>query len=85
MSLKTEHHFAIYSTAYGDGEYTDNKTVNKYSVDSGTIGCIPLEFAIERNSVKEMRRLGGIVEFADDFCTGLNGDNIVFGDIEIST
>jgi hypothetical protein len=39
FTLKDGRRFAIYSTAYGDGCYTDQRG-NRYGVDSGSIGCI---------------------------------------------
>lgn len=41
FTLKDGRKFALYSTAFGDGEYDDNKG-NIYGVDSGSIGCILL-------------------------------------------
>tara|TARA_R100000306_G_C4314022_1_gene111664 strand:+ start:143 stop:631 length:489 start_codon:yes stop_codon:yes gene_type:complete len=36
--------FAVFSTTYGDGIYHDDDG-NKYYVDAGCIGCIPIELA----------------------------------------
>lgn len=39
FELSDGRRFAMYQTMYGDGTYSD-QFGNKYSVDSGTIGCI---------------------------------------------
>jgi hypothetical protein len=81
--------FAIYSTAYGDGEYNDYYG-NSYSVDSGTIGCIKVE-DIKANKYDDIERLGAIVDFETDFVTsggrGTKGwdGTIQFGHIAIET
>ena len=38
--------FAVAGTAYGDGEYQDNHG-NRYPVDAGVIGLVPLELVEE--------------------------------------
>lgn len=43
FTLKDGREFVIFSTAYGDGVYSDNRGNSKYGVDSGTIGCINLK------------------------------------------
>lgn len=81
FTLKDGREFAIFSTAYGDGLYSDNYT-NEYPVDSGTIGCILLSDVDDQDSVK----FGNVVNFPTDFepCVGGEG-KIVFGHLEIDT
>lgn len=43
---KTGAEFAVAGTAYGDGEYQDNHG-NRYPVDAGVIGLVPLELVEE--------------------------------------
>lgn len=89
FELKDGRKFAMYSTAYGDGEYYDHYG-QSYSVDSGTIGCIKVE-DIKTEKYDDIERLGAIVEFKIDFVTsGSRGsDNwhgvIQFGHIVIET
>ena len=52
--------FANYGTAFGDGIYRDEEG-NEYAVDSGSIGCIPIE------AIQEPHALGNIVNFPVDF------------------
>ena len=63
--------FAIYGTAYGDGEYYDEQG-NSYSVDAGMIGCILVsDIVITDNSVENQNiDLGMVHTFPHDFETG---------------
>ena len=79
--------FAMYTTRWGDGSYYDNKRLNSYCVDSGTIGCILLDdvkdsIAATYDNIEE---LGAIIEFKEDFETYNNDGLIVFGDVIINT
>jgi len=67
--LKDGREFAIYSTAYGDGEYNDYYG-NSYSVDSGSIGCIKIEDIKNVKDKIDIELLGAIVDFEIDFVTG---------------
>jgi len=67
--LKDGREFAIYSTAYGDGEYNDYYE-NSYSVDSGSIGCIKIEDIKNVKDKIDIELLGAIVEFETNFVTG---------------
>jgi len=88
--LKDGREFAIYSTAYGDGEYNDYYG-NSYSVDSGSIGCIKIEDIKNVKDKIDIELLGAIVDFEIDFVTGggrgtKNWDGrIQFGSIAIET
>mgnify|MGYP003347542378 CR=1 FL=1 len=61
--------FAMYNTAYGDGIYVDEKYM-KYSVDSGTIGCIKVEDIKVDKYGERLDTLGNIYKF--DFRNFLN-------------
>ena len=72
--------FAIFNTAFGDGEYYD-KQKRSYSVDSGTLGCIKVD-----DLTKEVdEALGNVVEMPTDFYCYSDGKTIYFGDIAIQT
>lgn len=83
--------FAIYSTAYGDGEYHDQYG-HTYSVDAGSIGCI-LADDIRTHKYDNILDLGAMQEFAEPFETAGQGDQpddkwngvIQIGHIEILT
>ena len=70
-------------TAHGDGCYEGSDGFG-YGVDAGLIGCVPLSLCNEK--MKEMKRLGTIVEFKKPFDAERTGDYIfIFGHIEIPT
>lgn len=69
------------TTAYGDGMYTD-KTGNKYPVDAGMLGAVPIE-AID---VTKVGASGHIVTFTRDWNISYDDGIITFGDkVEIDT
>lgn len=54
--------FAVASTAFGDGIYSDNEG-SAYPVDAGNIGIVPMELWKKGiNIEQELERLGKIVE-----------------------
>ena len=75
--------FAIYGTAYGDGEYYDQYG-HTYSVDAGSIGCV-LMSDIRANKYDNLLDLGAILEFAEPFETGSQGGQLQFGYVLIDT
>jgi len=81
--------FAIYSTAYGDGEYYDQYG-HTYSVDAGSIGCV-LMSDIRANKYDNLLDLGAILEFTEPFETeggrgSANWDGVIqIGHVEIAT
>jgi len=75
--------FAIYGTAYGDGEYYDQYG-HTYSVDAGSIGCI-LMSDIRANKYDNILDLGAVQEFAEPFVTGSQGGQLEFGHVIIET
>jgi hypothetical protein len=83
FNLPDGRRFAMYSTAYGDGEYLDQDG-RSYCVDSGSIGCILLS-DIKTQNYKHIEELGNHIEFKNDFVT--DGDNGImrFGHITIDT
>ena len=74
--------FAIFSTAYGDGEYQDQYG-KSYCVDAGSIGCV----LTNANGVDLSRadKLGNIVEFRHNFYVYEEGGVITIGMIKIDT
>ena len=68
FNLADGRRFAIYSTKYGDGTYTNNNNPQRLCVDSGSIGCIRLEDIDQDNNQNDIS-LGMIVEFNDSFST----------------
>ena len=72
--------FAMFNTAFGDGEYYD-KQKRSYPVDSGSLGCIKVE-----NLTEEVdEALGNIVEMPNDFYVYSDSKTIHFGHISIDT
>jgi hypothetical protein len=74
--------YAVYSTAWGDGSYEDNKG-NYYGVDAGVIGCIKVDDLYKIGEAPS--DLGTIHEFQNDFETGYDNGIIFFGDLRIET
>lgn len=80
FTLKDGTRFAIFSTAYGDGEYVDLDGL-RYPVDAGSIGCVLVkDIDGERDS-----RFGNILDFYSDFECYSEGGNIHFGAVVIDT
>ena len=74
--------FALYSTAWGDGCYNDNKG-NSYGVDAGVIGCIKVTDLHKMG--ESVSSLGTVHTFNEDFETGYEDGTIFFGDVRIET
>jgi len=74
--------FAMFNTAYGDGEYHDNQCRN-YPVDSGSIGCILISDIIE--SEKKGIEFGNVIEFTDPFECSSDKRFLSFGSVIIDT
>lgn len=83
FTLNDGRKFAMYSTAYGDGEYYSN-IGHSLSVDSGTIGCI-LEQDIKTEKYENLLDLGSIVDISNDFETDEYDGIIQFGFLKIDT
>jgi hypothetical protein len=65
FNLPDGRRFAIFNTAYGDGEYYDQNG-HKYCVDAGCIGCTLVE-NISASKYNNIEDLGNIVEFNETF------------------
>lgn len=88
LTLKDGREFYIMSTAYGDGCYSGSDG-NTYSVDSGTIGAIPVEYLQGSEKLKDAveRGLGHIVEFPYSLACDVVNENgtLYFGSLAIYT
>jgi hypothetical protein len=75
-------HFAIYSTAYGDGSYSDGEG-KQYGVDSGSIGCICVDDVseAERANLKD----GHVHTFDQPFQTWSDQGAIHIGHVTVDT
>jgi len=73
-----------HGTEYGDGSYSDQKG-NLYSVDSGTIGVIPVNLITKDLNEDEIKRLGNVVEFSDNFEVSYKAGTFKIGHIIIPT
>jgi hypothetical protein len=69
-------------TAYGDGCYQDNHGEG-YGVDAGLLGIMPT--SIIKTDKKEMKRLGNVVKFLEDFEVYSDNGIFHFGNIIINT
>jgi len=78
--------YANFGTKYGDGGYADYNG-RKYSVDSGSIGCIPVCALSDKCSSALIAHLGNIIDFPEAFEVGYDEETgtITFGDVEIMT
>jgi len=83
FNLADGRRFAVFNTAYGDGEYRDQKG-HAYYVDAGSIGCILVD-DIRANKYDDLTKCGNIVEFTKDFAAFEDNGLITFGHIEIDT
>lgn len=85
FTLKDGRKFAAYNTMYGDGTYYSNINT-RHCVDAGLIGCIRLEdIQDDSYDIKEIKRLGAIVEFGKPFDTDSSQGEICFGHVKINT
>lgn len=82
LTLKSGVKFAIYGTAHGDGEYSD-QFGNKYPVDSGTIGCILVSDI--NNHPDNNIELGNVHDIPEPFEVYYNRGVINIGNISIDT
>lgn len=83
FNLKDGRAFALFSTAYGDGTYPDNKG-NMYGVDAGSIGCIKVE-DIDLSVMDNSLNGGHVFSFDNDFEVYSDGRVLTFGNIHIDT
>lgn len=87
FTLSDGRRFALYSTAYGDGVYNDNRG-RPYCVDAGIIGCILLS-DIDLLDDRNFLSCGQVLEFPEDFTTSGSDERsdgvIRFGGVCIDT
>lgn len=78
--------YANFGTKYGDGGYADYNG-RKYSVDSGSIGCIPVCALSDEFDSEASAKLGNIIDFPGAFEVGYDEETgtIIFGNVEIMT
>lgn len=70
FTLKNGVRFAMFSTTWGDGKYTDREG-HDYPVDSGSLGCVRVSDIAETDN--NFLSAGRIVEFAEEFeCSGVD-------------
>jgi len=80
-TLKDGREFAILSTAYGDGTYTDQEG-REYAVDSGTIGCILADqCTIDKSTYIDYN----VIEIIEEFIPYNDYGLLHFGHIKIET
>ena len=85
--LKDGRLFAMYHTAYGDGEYSDQDG-HSYGVDSGSLGCVlftGIDQSNEGNASSIARELGRVVTFEGRLSTGSLDGVVAFNQIRIDT
>ena len=88
-NLGAERPYFIFGTAYGDGRYND-RDGNPYSVDSGTIGAIRVDYISDKDLLEKAvsNGLGHIHEFDAEFTSGqcfYENGLIGFENVEINT
>jgi len=83
FNMTGDRKFALFGTAYGDGEYYDQFN-NRYLVDSGTIGCVMVRHAT-RKDMLDMKFFGNVVEFKEPFDVSKEGTSIMIGHLFIET
>ena len=85
FQLKDGRQFAIYSTAYGDGYYSNNRNDTMLPVDAVCIGCIRIE-DIDQSNPKNNIDLGMTITFESEFKTeGGRGNSHWNGDIRFGS
>jgi hypothetical protein len=83
FNLPDGRRFAIFNTAWGDGEYEDQNG-HSYSVDAGSIGCTLVD-NISADKYEDLTQLGNIVEFKEDFNVYEKDYIIHIGHLKIDT
>lgn len=72
-------YFAVGSTAYGDGTYTDTYSGREFGVDAGILGVVNMEFAnpdANRNDI--LNRLGRIITVKETLIFEYNHEACTF-------
>ena len=83
FNLKDGTRFAIYGTAYGDGNYFDQNG-KSYDVDAGSIGCVLFD-DIDLTNQENFLAGGNIHTFDTSFYTGTMDGKIMFHTLSIDT
>jgi hypothetical protein len=83
FNLPDGRRFAIFNTAWGDGEYFDQNG-HSYSVDAGCIGCTLVD-NISSDRYKDLTELGSVVEFEESFTVYKKNGKIHIGHIVVDT
>ena len=84
FQLSDGRRFAIHSTAYGDGEYYDDRG-RSYGVDAGVIGCVLLS-DVDLDNKDNFVSSGQVIDFNFPFDSWSDNGIINFGiDLEIDT
>jgi hypothetical protein len=83
FNLKDGTRFAIYGTAYGDGNYFDQNG-KSYDVDAGSIGCVLLD-DIDLSNKENFLSGGNVHTFDTSFYTGTMDGKIMFHTVSIDT
>jgi hypothetical protein len=83
FNLEDGTRFAIYGTAYGDGNYFDQNG-KSYDVDAGSIGCVLLD-DIDLTNQENFLAGGNIHTFDTSFYTGTMDGKIMFHTLSIDT
>lgn len=86
FTLEDGTQFAMFSTAWGDGEYQDQHG-KSYCVDAGSIGCVLVNApGVDiKGMVAGKTDLGNIVEFKHDFLVFEDAGKIQIGHLTIDT
>jgi len=88
FNLKDGTRFSLYSTAWGDGSYFDNRR-REYLVDSGSIGCIRVEDVTDLKAREQLEsgtfRGGHVIEFVESFSCDNDKGIIRIGNVIINT
>lgn len=84
FTLEDGRQFAIYGTAYGDGEYFDGQG-KRYSVDSGTIGMLLADDIRDEIAYLEGGNFHEFENPLNENCCGEENGEIWFGSVCINT
>lgn len=83
FNLPDGRRFAIFNTAWGDGEYYDQDG-HSYPVDAGSIGCVLVD-NISSDRYGDLSNVGRVVDFEKDFNVYEENYIIHVGHLEIDT
>lgn len=76
--------FAMYGTKWGDGCYPDRQG-RGYPVDSGTIGCISVDYLLKHHGLPR-EGFGHVIDFPHEFETSRENNGMIhIGHVSIDT